>query len=129
MSSFDVRKHIRERRLKEATEQLRGKQQFSAPPSVFRQSQQQSARSSVIGFDDAASVHVQSETDADWYQDDIPTQEERQRHPQKMLNKLLVNHCVWSGTNVFGAVKMLKNYRFFAKLGVDTAKNKPLKVC
>ena len=79
MSSFDVRKHIRERRLKEATEQLRGKQQFSAPPSVFRQSQQQSARSSVIGFDDAASVHVQSETDADWYQDDIPTQEERQR--------------------------------------------------
>ena len=77
MSSFDVRKHIRERRLKEATEQLRG--QFSAPPSVFRQSQQQSARSSVIGFDDAASVHVQSETDADWYQDDIPPQEERQR--------------------------------------------------
>ena len=79
MSSYDVRKHIRERRLKEATEQLRGKQQFSAPPSVFRQSQQQSARSSVIGFDDSASVHVQSEAEADWYQDDIPTQEERQR--------------------------------------------------
>ena len=75
MSSFDVRKHIRERRLKEATEQLRGKQQFSAPPSVFRQSQQQSARSSVIEFDDGANVHALSETDADWYQDKISSQE------------------------------------------------------
>ena len=65
MSSFAGRKRLRERRLKEATERLRGKQQLPAPPSVFRQSQQQSARSSVVGFDDAASVHVQSATGAE----------------------------------------------------------------
>ena len=80
MSSFDVKRHIRERRLKEAAEQLRGKQQFSAPPSVFRQSQHQSARSSVIEFGDAASVHSHSETGADWYQDEISSQEKKQKH-------------------------------------------------
>ena len=83
MSSFDARKHIRERRLKEAAENLRGKSHFSAPPLVFRPSLPQSVRSSGVDFGDAEKVQNPSEAGDDRYRDETPESpsiEERSRH-------------------------------------------------
>ena len=82
ISSFDVKKRMKERRLKEGAEKIHGKPQFSAPPSVFRSSWPHSAQSRVHEFGDAESIRVRSEADLDdWYRDEVrhsPTQKERQ---------------------------------------------------
>ena len=84
MSSFDVKKYMKERRLKEEAEKIHGKQQFSAPPSIFRSSRPHSTQSSLHEFGDAESIRVRSDGDVnDWFRDEIrhsPTQKEKQRH-------------------------------------------------
>ena len=67
---------MKERRLKEEAEKIHGKPQYSAPPSVFRSSRPDSARSSGYEFGDAKSLQ-------DWYSDEermSPTR--RERHEQ-----------------------------------------------
>ena len=72
MSSFDVRKEIRERRLREAAEQKRDEPQPSAPPEaqIIRPLRPPSARSSGQDFGDAESYQIHSEPDEEWYQDE-----------------------------------------------------------
>ena len=93
MSSIDVKKQMRERRLKEEAEKIHGKPQFSAPPSVFRSSRPHSARSSNYEFGDAESIHVRSEGGLqDWYRDDerlSPTRRERHEQMPKFVKILL----------------------------------------
>ena len=72
MSSFDVRKEIRERRLREAAEHKRDKPQPSAPSEaqILRPPRPLSARSSGQDFGDAESYQIHSEPDEEWYQDE-----------------------------------------------------------
>ena len=68
MSSFDVKKYMKDRRLKEGAEAMHGKPQCSDPLSIFRSSRPHSAQSSVHKFGDAESVCVRSEADVNnWY--------------------------------------------------------------
>ena len=84
MSAFDVRKEIRERRLREAAEQKRDEPQPSAPPEaqIIRPLRPPSARSSGQDFGDAESYQIHSEPDEEWYQDE--TQEGK--HEQILCN-------------------------------------------
>ena len=70
MSSFDVRKEIRGRRLREAAEQKRDKPQHSAPSEaqILGPPRHPSARSSGQEFGDAESYQIHSEPDDEWYQ-------------------------------------------------------------
>ena len=92
MSSFDVKKYMKERRLKEEAEKIHGKQQFSAPPSIFRSSRPHSTQPSLHEFGDAESIRVRSDGDVnDWFRDEVrhsPTQKERQRQCQKIAKNL-----------------------------------------
>ena len=103
MSSFDARKHIRERRLKEAAENLRGKSHFSAPPLVFRPSLPQSVRSSGVDFGDAEKVQNPSEAGDDWHRDETfqsPSTEERSRQ-KDFFGSLKRTSCETAGSCSF----------------------------
>ena len=86
MSAFDVRKEIRERRLREAAEQKRDEPQPSAPPEaqILRPPRPPSARSSGQDFGDAESYQIHSEPDDEWYKEE--TQEGKHEHLQFCWN-------------------------------------------
>ena len=90
MSAFDVRKEIRERRLREAAEQKRDEPQPSAPPEaqIIRPLRPPSARSSGQDFGDAESYQIHSEPDEEWYQDETQEgkHEQRENLPKIMKN-------------------------------------------
>ena len=99
MSAFDVRKEIRERRLREAAEQKRDEPQPSAPPEaqILRPPRPPSARSSGQDFGDAESYQIHSEPDDEWYQDETQGGKHEQvseprvdmlprRHPASLAN-------------------------------------------
>ena len=102
MSAFDVRKEIRERRLREAAEQKRDEPQPSAPPEaqIIRPLRPPSARSSGQDFGDAESYQIHSEPDEEWYQDE--TQEGK--HEQFLFSPVFSprRYILWVCMSSFG---------------------------
>ena len=72
MSSFDVKKEIRERRLREEAEKIRESRErcTSQQGRIADAPRPFSARSSGHDFGDAESYTIHSEPDNSWYQDE-----------------------------------------------------------